>query len=90
MVTNKKIGAQLYTVHDYTKTLEGIEESFKKIADMGYKSVQVSGTCKYEADWMKEMLDKYSLECPITHTDIPTIAADSVNVFAFHKTMGVK
>lgn len=85
-----KIGAQLYTVHDYTKTLEGIEETFKKVADMGYTSVQVSGTCKYEAEWMKEMLDKYGLECPITHSDIPAIAADTDNVIAFHKTMGVK
>ena len=36
------IGAQMFTVHEQCQTLEGISESLKKIADIGYKSVQVS------------------------------------------------
>ncbi len=52
-----KIGAQLFTVHDYTKTLEGLEESLKKISEIGFKYVQVSGTCDYDAAWLKETLD---------------------------------
>ena len=51
-----KIGAQMYTVHDLTQNTEGISECLKKIADIGYKSVQVSGTCKYEPEWLKEEL----------------------------------
>ena len=38
-----KIGAQLYTLHNFTKTLEGFSEALKKVADIGYTSVQVSG-----------------------------------------------
>lgn len=59
-----KIGAQLYTVHDFTKDLDSLSESLKKVADMGYRTVQVSGTCKYDADWIREQLDKNGLECP--------------------------
>ena len=39
-----KLGAQLYTVHDYTKNLKDFEESLKKISEIGYEYVQVSGT----------------------------------------------
>ena len=40
-----KIGAQLFTVRDFTKTLDDFAETLKKIADIGYTTVQVSGTC---------------------------------------------
>ena len=62
-----KIAAQLFTVHDFTKNLEDFEKSLKKVADIGYKYVQVSGTCAYEAGWLKEKLDKYGLKCVLTH-----------------------
>ena len=42
-----EIGAQLYTVRDYAKTTEDFAETLKKIADIGYRIVQVSGTCGY-------------------------------------------
>lgn len=85
-----KIGAQLYTVHDFTKDLDSLSESLKKVADMGYRTVQVSGTCKYDADWIREQLDKNGLECPLTHYDISAVADDTENVIDFHKKMGVK
>ncbi len=56
-----KLGAQLFTVHDYTKNLDDFAESLKKVADIGYKVVQVSGTCEFEAQWLKEQLDKTDL-----------------------------
>ena len=42
-----KIGAQLYTLHDFTKTLEDFEETLKKVAEIGYKEVQISGFKRY-------------------------------------------
>ncbi len=65
-----EIGAQMYTVNAFTKTTEGISESLKKIADIGYKNVQVSGTCPYDPKWLKAELDKNGLKCVITHTSI--------------------
>jgi sugar phosphate isomerase/epimerase len=64
-----KIGAQLYTVSKYTQNLEDLEQTLKRIADMGFKYVQLSGTCTYDPTWMKNTLDKYGLECVITHMD---------------------
>ena len=54
-----KLGVQMYTVREYAKTLEDFEETLKKIADLGYKSVQVSGPCAYEGDWLAEKLKEY-------------------------------
>ena len=65
-----EIGAQMYTVNAFTKTTEGISESLKKIADIGYKNVQVSGTCPYDPAWLKAELDKNGLKCVLTHTPV--------------------
>lgn len=85
-----KIGAQLYTVTNSCQTLDGIVETFKKVSDMGYRSVQLSGLGSYEAEWMAEQLDKFGLEAPITHFDTNKVADSTEEVIEFHKKMGVK
>ena len=62
-----KIGAQLYTVRDFCKTKEGFAETLKKVADIGYKTVQVSGTCDYDPIWLSQELKKNGLACVATH-----------------------
>lgn len=51
-----RIGAQLYTVRDFCKTLEDFSETLKRIADIGYTTVQVSGTCDFEPRWLDDEL----------------------------------
>lgn len=46
-----KIGAQFFTLRDFCKTKEDFSESLKKVADMGYSTVQISGTCEYEPEY---------------------------------------
>ena len=48
-----EIGAQLYTVRDYCQNLEDFSETLKKVSDIGYRYVQVSGTCDFDANWLK-------------------------------------
>jgi len=62
------IGAQFYTIRDYCKNLDDFAESIKKVADIGYRYVQISGTCAYDPQWLKEQLDKNGLQCVLTHT----------------------
>lgn len=85
-----KIGAQLYTCEKQCQTLDGIIETFKKVKDIGYDCVQLSGLCKYDAEWMAEQLDKAGLEAPITHYNTNDVADKTEEVIAFHKKMGVK
>ena len=39
------LGAQLYTTHALCETTEGLAETLARVADIGYKTVQVSGDC---------------------------------------------
>lgn len=85
-----RIGAQLYTVRRGTTTLEDFAETLKRVADIGYEFVQVSGTCAYEPEWLAEQLKKTGLQCPITHTsnermiEMPETVAKEHEVFGCH------
>ena len=83
-----KIGAQLYTLHDYCKTLDSFAETLKRVADMGYTAVQVSGTCAFKAEWLDEQLKKNGLVCPLTHTAYDRIVNDTAKVIADHTVFG--
>ena len=85
-----KIGAQLYTLRDYCKTLDDFSETLKKVADIGYTTVQVSGTCAYEADWLADQLKSAGLTCGITHFSYDRILNDTEKTIADHKTFGCK
>ena len=83
-----KIGAQLYTVRMFMQDEKGISESLKKIADIGYHYVQVSGTGPYDPAWMKEELDKNGLTCVITHTNQERMIAEPETVAKEHEILG--
>lgn len=85
-----KSGAQLYTVREFTQTLEDFSETLKKVADMGYTTVQVSGTCAYDPEWLKGELDKNGLVCAITHSDLMRIAREPQQVAAEHAIFGCR
>ena len=51
-----EIGAQCYTIRDFCQTLDGLAESLKKVADIGYRTVQLSGTCAFEPQWLAKRL----------------------------------
>ncbi len=83
-----QIGAQFYTVRDFCKTPEGLAESLKKVADIGYKTVQISGTCPFDAHWLKEELHKNGLQCVLTHTPVPRLVGETEQVIAEHNVFG--
>lgn len=83
-----EIGAQLYTVRDYCKNLTDFAETLKKVADIGYRTVQVSGTCAFEPDWLDGELKENGLRCVLTHTPGDRIAADPAQVAKDHDCFG--
>ncbi len=85
-----KIGAQLYTVRSACQDLDSFAETLKRVADMGYTSVQVSGTCAYDPYWLKEQLDKNGLVCPITHPDSKRIESETELLCKEHKIFGCR
>lgn len=84
------LGAQFFTLRNSCKTLEGLDESLKRVADMGFTAVQLSGVCSYEADWMAEKAKEYGLKVAITHFDYNKIINDTEATIEFHKKMDCK
>ncbi|MBQ8149150.1 MAG: sugar phosphate isomerase/epimerase [Clostridia bacterium] len=80
-----QIGAQMFTTRETCQTLEGFAETLARIADIGYQTVQVSGTCPFEADWLKNQLDKNGLKCVLTHTPVPRLTGELDKVLADHR-----
>lgn len=83
-----EIGAQMFTVRDFCQDLSGLSEALKKIADIGYRCVQVSGTCAYDADWLRSELQKNGLQCVITHTPPAALQNDTQRVIRDHDRFG--
>lgn len=81
-----QIGAQLYTVRSYTQTLSDFSETLEKLAHIGYHAVQVSGTCAYDAEWLKAELEKNDMQCVITHTPFEKMSENPEAQVTFHKT----
>ena len=68
-----KIGAQMFTTRATCQTLEGFADTLKRIADIGYTTVQVSGTCPYEGEWLRDQLKLNGLKCVLTHIPVPRL-----------------
>ena len=81
-------GAQLYTVRDFCTTTESFSETLKKVADIGYKTVQVSGTCAYDPNWLKNELDKNGLKCVLTHINQQRLKEETEAVCDEHSIFG--
>lgn len=79
-----EIGAQFFTVREFCKTPEAFAESLKKVADIGYRTVQISGTCAYEPEWLKNELKKNGLRCVLTHNPAEKLQNATAQVAAEH------
>ena len=83
-----QIGAQFYTVRNLCQNPDDFALTLRKVADIGYKTVQISGTCAYEADWLKEQLARNGLECVLTHIPVPRLVGETAQVIADHHHFG--
>jgi len=83
-----EIGVQFYTLRETCKDLESFSETLKRVADIGYKNVQISGTCAYEPEWLKKELDKNGLKCVLTHVATDKLINSPEQVAADHNIFG--
>ncbi len=79
-----QIGAQFYTIREFCKSTNDLSESLKKVADIGYKTVQISGTCEYDPVWLDNELKKNGLKCVLTHIPSDKLLTDAVKVARDH------
>lgn len=85
---DKRIGAQLYTVREFTQTKEDFESAMKKVSEIGYKAVQISAVGDIAPEDMKTICDKYGLKIVCTHKSFDDYAEHIEEMIDFHKKLG--
>ena len=85
-----EIGAQFYTLRDKCTNLEDFALALKKVAEIGYKVVQISGVCEYTPEWLDEQLKKNGLRCVLTHYNAQEIKNSPLEVVKRHDVFGCK
>ncbi len=83
-----KIGAQFYTIRDFCRTPEDLYESIKKVADIGYSCIQLSGVCDYDAAVMDKWLKEIGVDCVLTHIAPTKLTDNTEKVIAEHDAFG--
>jgi len=84
-MTKPVIGAQLYTLREYEKTLPDIVKTLKKVAAIGYKTVQVSGFGLVDPKEVAKAAKDAGLRIVSTHTSWSRFMNELDQVIAEHK-----
>lgn len=83
-----KLGAQLFTLRDYIKNETDIERTLKKVAEIGYHSVQVSAMGPIKPERLRELCDENGITIDLTHTPPDRILHDTEAVIKEHDILG--
>jgi sugar phosphate isomerase/epimerase len=79
-----RIAAQLYTVREFLKTPGDIAATLKKVKEIGYNAVQVSGMGPIDNKELKEMADREGLAICATHVPYADLTHDLDGVIEKH------
>ena len=84
-------GAQLYTVRMYTQTEADFAETIRRVAEIGYKTVQISGIgVGIKPERVRAICDEYGLEIVITHNSPDRILNDTDSLIEEHRILGCR
>lgn len=85
------LGAQLYTVRNYTQTAKDLDYTLAQIAKIGYSTVQISAIGpSIRPETVKELCDRHGLRIVLTHSDANRILNDTDQLIEDHKVLGCK
>lgn len=86
-----KTGAQLYTLRAYTQNEKDFQCSIQKVAEMGYRTVQLSAIGKdLKPEWIRKVCDEAGVEIVLTHSDVNRILYDTERLIEEHDMMDCK
>lgn len=86
------VGAQLYSLRDYCKTLEDTAKTLEKVKAIGYTAIQLSGVGPMNSDpeGLAQLIRESGLTACVTHVSFDSILKDPAQTIANHKAWGVK
>ncbi len=85
---DKRIGAQLYTVREFCQNEADFEATIKKLNEIGYKVVQVSGVGDIAPEKIKKICHKYGVTIACTHKSLADYTERIEDMIDFHKALG--
>jgi len=80
-----KIGAQLYTVREFTQTIDGVRRTFEKVRKIGYSAVQISGFGRVDPKEVAKIVADSGLTVACTHMAWPRFRNELDAVIAENK-----
>ncbi len=81
-------GAQLYTVRDFTDTIEDVKKTLEKVAAIGYKCVQISAFGPVDMAEVGRICEGEGLTVGATHTSWQRFLEELDDVIEEHKALG--
>ncbi|UUZ79085.1 sugar phosphate isomerase/epimerase [Paenibacillus sp. P26] len=85
-----KLAAQLYTLREFLKTPEDIASALKRVKQIGFNAVQVSGVSPIDMTALKEITDREGLTICATHIGYGDLTDNVEEVIERHKLWGCK
>jgi len=83
-------GAQLYTVRQFTQTIEDVAATLRKVAEIGYTAIQISGFGPVDAKEVAKVVSETGLTVAATHVGWPRFLDDLDAVIEEHQLWGCK
>ncbi len=84
------IGCQLYTLREFCKTPADIASTLRRVRQIGYEAVQVSGIGKIDPKEMAKILKDEGLICCATHVSKDRMRDETSAVIDEHQLWGCK
>src|SRR5215213_9451342 len=84
------IGAQLYTLREFTKTPADIAKTLARVKKIGYNGVQCSALGPIEPQELAKILKDNDLACLVTHVKLEDMEKDPQKIIADHQLWGCK
>lgn len=83
-----KLGAQLFSLRNYLKDPAGLRDTMKKLKEMGYECVQLSGAAPMSAEDISSIVKDLNMPIVNTHSPLDRIINDTENLINEHKMFG--
>ena len=82
-----KLGAQLFTIREFTQTPEDIEKSLRKIKNLGFTNIQISGFGYMDPKALADLVDELGLDVCCTHSPFQRMQEDLPRLIEEHKML---
>ena len=82
------IGAQSYTIRRFTQNEADLRTAARKLHDIGFKTLQVSGFGEINPHIIREICDENHLKIIITHSNPQLILENTEAVIESHRILG--